>query len=134
MANYVDGFVVPLPKKNLAKYRKAIKIAAKVFLEHGALEYVECMADDVPDGKKTSFPMAVKLEKGEIVCFSWAVYKNRKHRDAAMKKVMADERLQGPDCMPFDASRMIFGGFEQLISVKAKAKTKTKTKAKAKKR
>jgi uncharacterized protein YbaA (DUF1428 family) len=126
MANYVDGFVVPLPKKNLAKYRKAIKTASKIWLEHGALEYVECVADDVPDGKKTSFPMAVKLEKGEVVCFSWVVYKNRKHRDAVMKKAMADERMQGPEFMPFDGSRMIFGGFEQLISVKAKTKTKAK--------
>jgi uncharacterized protein YbaA (DUF1428 family) len=120
MAHYVDGFVTPLPKKNVAKYRKAVKIAAKLWMEHGALEYVECIADDVPDGKKTSFPMAVKLKKDEIVGFAYAVYKNRKHRDAVMKKIMADPRSQDPAMMPFDGSRMIFGGFEALVAVKAK--------------
>lgn len=120
MALYVDGFVVPVPKKNLAKYRKAVKVASKLWLEHGALEYVECIAEDVPDGKKTSFPMAVKLKKDEVVGFAYVVYKNRKHRDAVMKKAMADSRMTDPSMMPFDGSRMIFGGFEQLVAVKAK--------------
>lgn len=122
MALYVDGFVVPLPKKNLAKYRKAVKLSAKLWMEHGALEYVECIADDVPDGKKTSFPMAVKLQKGELVGFAYVVYKSRRHRDSVMKKVMADPRSQDPSMMPFDGTRMIFGGFEQIVAVKAKTR------------
>jgi uncharacterized protein YbaA (DUF1428 family) len=122
MAHYVDGFVIPLPKKNVAKYRKVVKLAAKLWMEHGALEYVECIADDVPDGKKTSFPMAVKLQKGEVVGFAYVVYKSRKHRDAVMKKVMADPRMHDPSMMPFDGARMIFGGFEALIAVKAKSR------------
>jgi uncharacterized protein YbaA (DUF1428 family) len=122
MALYVDGFVIPLPKKNLAKYRKAVRVSSKLWMQHGALQYVECIADDVPDGKKTSFPMAVKLQKGELVGFAYVVYKSRKHRDAVMKKVMADPRSQDPSMMPFDGSRMIFGGFETLVSVKAKGR------------
>jgi uncharacterized protein YbaA (DUF1428 family) len=120
MALYVDSFVTPMPKKNLANYRKVAKKAAKIFLEHGVLEYVECEADDVPDGKVTSFPMAVKLKKDELVCFAYMVYRNRKHRDAVMKKVMADPRLQGPEMMPFDGKRLIFGGFKPFVSVKQK--------------
>lgn len=119
MALYVDGFVTPLPKKNIPKYRKVAKLASKVWLEYGALEFVECVGDDVPEGKKTSFPMAVKLKNDEVVCFSYAIYKNRKHRDAVMKKIMADPRMQSPEMMPFDGSRMIFGGFKQLVSAKA---------------
>lgn len=120
MAQYVDGFVIPLPKKNLAKYKAASKKAGKVYLKHGVLEYVDCVADDVPDGKITSFPMAVKLKKDEVVCFSYAVYKNRKHRDAVMKKVMADPIFQDPAMMPFDGKRLIFGGFKPIVIAKQK--------------
>jgi uncharacterized protein YbaA (DUF1428 family) len=121
MALYVDGFVTPLPKKNIAKYTAASKKAAKLMLKHGALEYVDCVADDVPDGKVTSFPMAVKLKKDEVVCFSYAIYKNRKHRDAVMKKAMTDPLMNDPNMMPFDGQRMIFGGFKPIVMAKKKA-------------
>jgi uncharacterized protein YbaA (DUF1428 family) len=121
MAFYVDAFVSPVPKKNMEAYRKVAKKAGKIWLEYGALEYVETEADDAPVGKKTSFPRAVKLEDDEIVCFAYVVYKNRKHRDAVMKKVMADPRLHAPEMMPFDGSRLIFGGFKPFVAVKQKA-------------
>ena len=111
---YVDGFVVPVPKKNLAKYKKAVLKAAKIWKEYGALQYVECIADDVKVGKVTSFPQAVKLKKDEVVAFSWVVYKTRTHRNQIMKKIMNDPRLQDPDMMPFDGMRMIYGGFKPL--------------------
>lgn len=119
MAKYVDGFVLPIPKKNVEKYRKVAKMAGKVWLEHGALEYMECIADDVKPGKKTSFPMSVKLKKGEVVFFSYIVYKSRAHRDRVLKKVMADPRItgMGPEAMPFDSSRMIYGGFKPLVEM-----------------
>ena len=120
MAIYVDGYVTPLPKKNLAKYTEASKKAAKVMLKYGALEYVDCVGDDVPDGKVTSFPMAVKLQKGEVVCFSYTVYKSRKHRDAVMKKAMKDPIFQDPSMMPFDGQRLIFGGFKPVVVAKKK--------------
>lgn len=114
--NYVDGFILPVPKKNLATYKKDAKLARKVWLEHGALDYVECMGDDVPEGKTTSFPKSVKLKKNEIVFFSWATYKNRKHRDQVMKKVMADPRMAyDPKKMSFDGKRMFWGGFKTFI-------------------
>jgi uncharacterized protein YbaA (DUF1428 family) len=119
MANYVDGFVLPIPKKNLAKYKKVAKIACKVWIEHGALEYVECMADDVKPGKHTSFPKSVKLKSNEVVFFSYIVYKSKSHRNQVLKKVMKDPRVSslGPDAMPFDAKRMIYGGFKPLVSM-----------------
>jgi len=120
MALYIDGFVTPVPKKNIAKYTAASKKAAKITLKHGALEYVDCIADDVPDGKVTSFPMAVKLKKDEVVFFSYTIYKNRKHRDAVMKKVMADPIFQDPNMMPFDGQRLIFGGFKPIVVAKKK--------------
>ena len=122
MANYVDGFIVPVPKKNVEKYRKVAKLAGKVWLEHGALEYIECMADDAKKGKWTSFPQSVKLKPNEVVFFSWIVYKSRAHRDRINKKVMADPRLKnmGPEMMPFDGKRMIYGGFKPLVSMTAK--------------
>lgn len=117
---YVDGFILPVPKKNLAQYKKMAKLGAKVWLDHGALEYHECIEDDVQPGKLTSFPQSVKLKKGEVVFFSWAVYKSRSHRDKVMKKVMADKRLAGTmENMPFDGKRMFWGGFKSFISVKA---------------
>src|SRR6185312_9110574 len=90
---YVDGFVLPVPRKNLAKYKKIAKACGKIWREHGAIDYVECMAEDVKPGKVTSFPQSVKLKKGEVVFFSWATYKSKSHRDRVMKKVMADPRL-----------------------------------------
>ena len=120
--NYVDGFILPIPRKNVAKYKKIAKLASKVWLDHGAIDYVECIADDVKPGKVTSFPQAVKLKKGEVVFFSWATYKSRAHRDKVMKKVMADPRLadMGPDSMPFDGRRMFWGGFKPVIRVTKK--------------
>src|SRR5437879_1886012 len=105
MARYVDGFVVPVPEKNLPAYRRMAQKAGKVWREYGALEYVECVADDVKPGKTTSFPQSVKLKPGEIVVFSWIVYKSRKHRDSVNAKVMKDPRLadmMNPKMLPFD--------------------------------
>jgi uncharacterized protein YbaA (DUF1428 family) len=115
---YVDGFVLPIPKKKMAEYRKMAKKAGKIWMEHGALEYYECMGDDVKPGKWTSFPQSVKLKKNETVWFSWIVYKNRKDRDRILKKVMSDPRLQNmmePEAMPFDGKRMIYGGFKPVV-------------------
>jgi len=117
---YVDGFVVPVPKKNLQAYRAMARKAGKVWREHGALDYKECMADDVKVGKLTSFPRSVKLKKNEVVWFSWILYKSRAERDRVLKKVMADKRLKNmmdPKAMPFDAKRMIYGGFKILVDL-----------------
>lgn len=117
---YVDGFIVPVPKKNLDAYRRMARLAGKVWKEHGALEFKECVADDVKVGKWTSFPQSVKLKPDEIVVFSYIVYKNRAARDKINKKVMEDPRLgemmKGKD-MPFDGKRMIYGGFETLVDL-----------------
>jgi uncharacterized protein YbaA (DUF1428 family) len=118
--SYVDGFVVPVPTKNLAAYRRMATKAGKIWKEHGALEYRECVGDDVPPGKVTSFPFSVKLKKGEVVVFSWIVYKSRKQRDSINKKVMSDPRLadmMDPKKLPFDGKRMIYGGFKSLVSL-----------------
>jgi len=117
--SYVDGFIVPVPKASLDEYARIATIAKAVWLEHGALEYIEAAADDVPDGKLTSFPMSVKLEEGELVVFSWIRYASREERDRILALVMADPRLQdvmNPESMPFDGKRMIFGGFKILVS------------------
>lgn len=116
--HYVDGMVTPVPKAKLADYRKMSRLCGKVWKEHGALEYVECVADDVKPGKTTSFPQAVKLKDDEVVMFSWIVYRNRRDRDRINKRVMADPRLAAmmdPKNMPFDAKRMFWGGFRQMI-------------------
>jgi uncharacterized protein YbaA (DUF1428 family) len=117
---YVDGFVVPVPTRKLADYRRVAKKVGKVWREHGALEFRECIADDVKVGKWTSFPRSVKLKRGETVLFSYIVYKSRKHRDQVNKKVMSDPRLanimNGKD-MPFDGKRMIYGGFKVMLDV-----------------
>jgi uncharacterized protein YbaA (DUF1428 family) len=114
---YVDGFVIPVPKRSLAAYWKLARMAAKIWMEHGALEYRECLADDVKWGKRTSFPRSVKQGAGETVVFSYIVYKSRAHRDRVMAKVMADPRLKmDPKGMPFDARRMIWGGFRSVVS------------------
>jgi uncharacterized protein YbaA (DUF1428 family) len=118
--SYVDGFVVPVPKKKLAAYWKMAKKAGKVWLEHGALSYTECLGDDVPVGKVTSFTRSVKLKPGETVVFSWITYKSRAHRDRVNKAVMKDPRLadmMDPKAMPFDAKRMIFGGFKPAVDL-----------------
>ena len=115
---YVDGFVVPVPKKNLQAYLRMAQKAGKVWREHGALAYRECVADDVKVGKLTSFPRSVKVKPGETVVFSWIVFKSRAHRDAVNAKVMKDKRLSDmmdPKAMPFDGRRMIYGGFELLV-------------------
>ena len=119
MANYIDGFVIPIPKRKVAAYRKLARKAGKVWMEYGALEYVECIADDVKPGKLTSFPQSVKLKACETVAFSWIVYKSRKHRDTVNAKVMADPRIAAmdPKTMPFDAKRMIFGGFKSIVEL-----------------
>ena len=115
---YVDGFIVPVPKKKLAAYRKIARLAGKVWMEHGALSYVECVADDVKKGKRTSFPRSVKLKPTEVVVFSWITYTSRKSRDAIMDKVRKDKRLaptMNMQNMPFDGKRMIFGGFKTMM-------------------
>jgi uncharacterized protein YbaA (DUF1428 family) len=115
---YVDGFVVPVPRKNLKVYRRMAQKAAKVWRDHGALEVRECIADDVKVGKRTSFPRSVKLKPGETVLFSYISYKSRAQRDRVNAKVMKDPRLakmMNPAAMPFDGKRMIFGGFKVVI-------------------
>jgi uncharacterized protein YbaA (DUF1428 family) len=115
---YVDGFIVAVPKKNLQAYIRMAKKAGKVWREHGALEYREWVAEDVKVGKLTSFPRSVKLKPGETVVFSWIVYKSRGHRDRVNAKVMADPRLKDmmdTKTLPFDAKRMIYGGFDSLV-------------------
>jgi uncharacterized protein YbaA (DUF1428 family) len=116
---YVDGFVVPVPKNNIEVYKRFSEMAGRVWKEHGALEYVECVADDVKPGKVTSFPQAVKLEADEVVVFSWIVYESREHRDRVNAAVMSDPRLKDmdPKSMPFDAMRMFFGGFTVLLAM-----------------
>lgn len=115
--SYVDGFVIAVPTANREKFKQHAESAAVIFKEYGALSVAECWGDDVPEGKLTSFPMAVKLKEDETVVFSWIIWPSRQARDAGMEKVMADPRLQ-PDVnpMPFDGLRMIFGGFEMIVS------------------
>ena len=118
MAKYVDGFVVPVPKKKLAAYKRMAQKAGRIWKEHGALDFVECVADDVKPGKVTSFPQSVKLKSGETVVFSFITYKSRAHRDSVNKKVMSDPRLKDmmdPKALPFDGKRMIYGGFKLLV-------------------
>lgn len=115
---YVDGFVLAVPKANLEAYKEMARLGAQVWMEHGALSYVECLADDVPYGELTSFPRAVQAKDDEVVVFSWATYPDRAARDATMAKVMADPRLKSdPASMPFDGKRMIWGGFESFVAV-----------------
>jgi len=116
--SYVDGFVVPVPKKNLAAYKRMSRKMGKVWREHGALEFRECVADDVKPGKLTSFPQAVKLKPDEVVVFSWIVYKSRAQRDRINAAGMKDPRLAAmmdPKSMPFDGKRMFFGGFKLMV-------------------
>jgi uncharacterized protein YbaA (DUF1428 family) len=118
--SYVDGFVVPVPKKKMKTYLAIAKKAGKVWKDHGAVDYAECVADDVKVGKWTSFPRSVKLKRGETVVFSYIVYKSRKHRDTVIAKVMKDKRLadmMDPKAMPFDGKRMIYGGFKTAVTI-----------------
>jgi uncharacterized protein YbaA (DUF1428 family) len=120
MARYVDGFVLPVPKKNAARYRRIARKAGRIWREHGALEYRECIADDVPPGKVTSFPRSVKLEPGEAVWFSWIVFESRAHRDRVNAKVMQDPRMarmMDSGNMPFEGKRMIYGGFKLAVDL-----------------
>jgi uncharacterized protein YbaA (DUF1428 family) len=118
--SYVDGFLVPVPKKKVADYRRMTAKAGKIWREHGALEFRECIADDVTWGKRTSFPRSVKQKNGETVFFSYIVYKSRADRDRINAKVMKDKRLakmMDPKAMPFDGKRMIWGGFKTVIDL-----------------
>ena len=120
MAQYVDGFVLAIPKKNTAAYRRMATKAGRIWKEHGALDYRECIGDDVKPGKHTSFPQAVKLKPGEVVWFSWIVYASKKDRDRILKKVMSDPRLadmMDPKKLPFDGKRMFWGGFKVSVSL-----------------
>jgi uncharacterized protein YbaA (DUF1428 family) len=117
---YVDGFILPVPTDKLAAYRRLARQAGNIWREHGALEYVECVADDVKPGKHTSFPQSVKLKEGETVVFAWIVYSSRKDRDRINAKVMQDPRLAAmmdPGTLPFDGKRMFWGGFKTMVSL-----------------
>jgi uncharacterized protein YbaA (DUF1428 family) len=118
MAQYVDGFVIPVPLDKVDAYRRLARKAARVWLKHGALAATECVADDVKPGKLTSFPQAVKLKDGETVVFSWIVFKSRAHRDRVNKAVLADpffDTLGDPKNLPFDGQRMFWGGFKTIV-------------------
>jgi uncharacterized protein YbaA (DUF1428 family) len=119
MSKYVDGFVLPVPKDNVEAYRRMAEDAGKVWREYGALEYIECVADDVKPGEVTSFPQAVKLEPDETVVFAWIVYESREHRDRVNEQVMKDPRIANvdPKSMPFDGKRMFWGGFRSLVEL-----------------
>jgi len=117
MGEYVDGFVVPVPKNKVEDYRRIAELAREVWMEHGALSYVEALAEDVKPGELTSFPQSVDLREDETVVFAWITYRSREHRDEVNRKVMADPRLKDHDPlkMPFDAKRMIYGGFRIFV-------------------
>jgi uncharacterized protein YbaA (DUF1428 family) len=119
MAKYVDGFIVPVPNNKLEAYRKLAQEAGQIWREYGALEYVECIAEDVKPGEVTSFPQSVKLEAGETVIFAWIVYESREHRDRVNEQVMNDPRMKNmdPKNLPFDGKRMIWGGFETFVEM-----------------
>ncbi|QYF93629.1 DUF1428 domain-containing protein [Massilia sp. PAMC28688] len=117
---YVDGFVVPIPKENIEAYRAMSERCGAIWREHGALEFKECIADDVKPGKVTSFPQSVILEDNETVAFSWITYNSREERDAINDKVMKDPRMADmmkPESMPFDGKRLIYGGFTMLVDM-----------------
>jgi uncharacterized protein YbaA (DUF1428 family) len=119
MGRYVDGFVVPVPKKKLAAYRRMARLAGKIWRDHGALEYIETVADDVKKGKRTSFPRSVQLRPGETVVFSYIVYASRAQRDRINARVMKDPRLarmMDPRALPFDGKRMFWGGFKTIVT------------------
>jgi uncharacterized protein YbaA (DUF1428 family) len=120
MARYVDGFVVPVPKKKLGEYQRISRKAGKVWREHGALEYLECLGDDLNIKGMKGFPRMARTKPGETVVFSWIAYKSRAHRDRVNAKVMKDPRLakmMDPKSMPFDVKRMAYGGFKVFVDV-----------------
>lgn len=115
---YLNVFLVPVPKKSLGKYTKIAKMFAKSWIDHGAIEYCECVGDGLEAGQVTSFPKSVKLKKGEVVVVGWVRFKNKAHCDRVMKKVMSDPRLtpyMNPDAMLFDGMRMFWGGFKPIV-------------------
>ena len=117
---YVDGYVLPVPKKNLKTYQSLAQKAGKVWREHGALEFRECIGDDLKTGMAASFPHTLKLKKGEVVVFSWILFKSRSHRDSVNAKVMKDPRLAGMmdmKSLPFDSKRMVYGGFKTIVDL-----------------
>lgn len=119
MPNYVDGYVLPVPKRKLAAYRKMAALAAKVWKDHGALDYKECVGDDLKATFALSFLKGIATKPGETVVFAWVLYTSRAHRDRVNARVMKDPRLAAmcdPKHMPFDASRMIYGGFQVMVS------------------
>lgn len=121
--SYVDGFVLPLPKKNVAKYKKIASVGAKVWMDHGALQYFECVGDDLKVPMGLPYPKLMKLKPTETAVFAFIVYKSRAHRDAVNKKVMSDPRLKcDPNDMPFDCNKMAWGGFKAIVKGKAKKK------------
>jgi uncharacterized protein YbaA (DUF1428 family) len=119
MGKYVDAFVIPVPKRKLDEYRKLARKAGKIWKEHGALSYTECVADDVAKGKLTSYPRSVQLKRGEVVIVAWTVYKSRAHRDRVNAKAMSDPRLAGYNAnnMPFDPTRFFWGGFRSIVDM-----------------
>jgi uncharacterized protein YbaA (DUF1428 family) len=118
MARYVDGFVLPVPKKRLDDYRRISQKAGKVWKEHGALEYLECVGDDLKVKMGRPFPRMIKPKAGEAIVFSWIIYKSRAHRDRVNRKVMNDPRLKmDTQSMPFDLKRMVYGGFKVLVDL-----------------
>src|SRR5690606_22868326 len=122
MEHYVDGFVLPIPKENLENYRKMAELASQVWMDHGALEYRECVGDDLDKDDVTTFPTLVNLKPDEAVVFAWIVFESREHRDRVNEKVMNDERLKGMcggDAVPFDCKRMTYGGFKTIVDVAA---------------
>ncbi len=115
---YIDGYVLPVPKKNLAAYRRMAQKASKIWREHGALEYRECAGDDLNVKWTMSFPRGIRIKPGETVVFSYIVYKSRAHRDRVNAKIMKDPRISGmcdPKAMPFDMKRMLYGGFKSIV-------------------
>ena len=120
---YIDGFLVPLAKKHVKAYRAISSMAAKVWIEYGALEYHECAGDDLAVKGVVPFPRAARAKPGETVVFAWIVYKSKAHRDRVNKKVMADPRMNvDPSTMPFDSSRMAYGGFKAFVSKRAQTR------------
>ncbi|MEX5216079.1 MAG: DUF1428 domain-containing protein [Nitrospiraceae bacterium] len=118
MPRYVDGFLLPIPKKNLSAYRRMARKAGKIWREHGALDYKECAGDDLNTKMGVPFPKSAKAKPGETVVFAYILYKSRAHRDRVNARVMKDPRIAGmcdANSMPFDAKRMVYGGFTVLV-------------------
>jgi uncharacterized protein YbaA (DUF1428 family) len=119
MPRYVDGFVIPIPGKNLAAYRRMARLGGKIWMEHGALEYLECVGDDLAVKAVLPFTKLAATKRGETVIFAFIVYKSRAHRDRVNAKVMRDPRMKPSDFMPFEIGRMAFGGFKAIVDLKA---------------